>query len=48
MFNTVLEDEFPRRSWRWFSAHVSALINSENVFSRALGASREDPTPTPA
>ncbi len=35
-FGLVLEDEFPRRSWRWFTTHVNTLINTDNAFSRAL------------
>lgn len=32
----TLEDEFPNRSWRWFTTHVNTLINTDCAFARAV------------
>jgi hypothetical protein len=36
VFGICLEDEFPNRSWRWFTTHVNTLINTDCAFSRAV------------
>lgn len=34
MLGVELEDEFPKRTWRWFAVKVGYILNSDNPLAR--------------